>query len=325
MSLLNREQLLLHHFASKISFTLSDRIDFQTVWSLHIPRDSYDYPHLMHGILAVSALHLARTAKSFDTGFYTDLAIHHHNLALSFLRPVVTSVTARNFDALYASAMLTFLFNIGLLKFSDSSRLVRDITALSELAKGILAVRREGTDRHKIGNSHLVREYRSWDSPLPLPMAINRTIKNIEHVVHSLPETGEEAENKNLYIQTTKRLRLTLNALTRNPDHPAMIYMWFSLVDRRYIELLKYNDPLALLILAHYGICMLLVKDTWWASTCARYIITAVRDILDTSEAIRLLEGVMGPAYERAVIFDSAVVIHTDACDGADANGSRLN
>ncbi|OKL55306.1 hypothetical protein UA08_09414 [Talaromyces atroroseus] len=285
-SLLNGEELLLYNFVSNVSFTLSDRTDYQTVWSLHVPRDGQDHPHLMHSMLAISALHLAQTTKARDYSderSYVDLAAHNYHQALSLLIPNVTVVTTGNFDALYASAMLTFLFNIGRLNSSNSARLPYDIAALSELGKGVLAVRLEGAMRHKIKSSQLMREYRPWDSPQPLPDSIDRAIKHIENLVHSLPESRK---NKDQYIQATQLLRFTFNALTQNPEQPAMIFMWLVLVDRRFIELLRAKDTMALLILGHYGICAFQIKDKWWAANCGRHIVAAVHDILDDSEAM---------------------------------------
>ncbi|EED15690.1 conserved hypothetical protein [Talaromyces stipitatus ATCC 10500] len=281
-SLRNLEQILLHHFSSSVSLTLSDRSDFQEVWSHHVPRDSYDYPHLMHSILAVSALHLSQTANPenlADIRFYAALATNHHVTALSLLTPHVTGVTINNFDAMYATAMLVFLY--ALMTLSDSSCLSQHIVALSELAKGILAVRREGEERCEIKKSYLLRDYCAWDHPPPLPDGLHRTVRNIEHLVASLPETKEKTENKTEYQQAIRILRCTLNAVNLNREHPAMVFMWLTLVNRRYIELVESKDTMALMILGHYGICMLQVKDKWWSAKCGAYLVSAVHRILD--------------------------------------------
>lgn len=283
--------MLLHHFSSEVSYTLSDRPDYRTSWSLHIPRDGYEHPYLMHNMLAVSALHLSQTSKGgdlFDATYYRELAIYHHNWAVSLLRPHVIDVTIKNFDALYASSMLAFLFNAVLLRSSNSSRLGHNIAALCELARGTLAVRQEGFKRFNIESSHLMREYRPWDYPPPLPDTIHRTIKHIEKLVNSLPETGHASKNKTQYMKSTKLLRMTFNALNLNHDQPAMIFMWLVLIDREYVDLLKSRDTMALLILAHYGICATEVKDKWWALKYGRYIVAAVHRILDHSEEIDL-------------------------------------
>ncbi|KAE8551333.1 hypothetical protein EYB25_005218 [Talaromyces marneffei] len=285
--LLNIEDILLHHFSSTVSLTLSDREDFHTVWSIHVPQDAYKYPHLMHSMLATSALHLSQTTtpkESADISFYAALATHHHVMALSLLTPHVTSVTMENFDSLYATSMLIFLFNVGLMASSDSSRLSHDIVPLSELAKGILAVRRAGEERCEIKRSYMLRDFCPWDYPPPLPDGLHRTIQKIERLVASLPETEDRIEAKTEYQEAIKLLRATFNAVNLNRQHPAMVFMWFTLVDRHYIELVQSKDSISLMILAHYGICMLQYKDKWWAAKCGAYIVTAVHQILDNCE-----------------------------------------
>lgn len=283
----SNEEILLRHFASRVSLTLSDRDDFQAVWSLYVPQEAYKYPHLMHSMLATSALHLSQIAKpeeSADISSYAALAAHHHVIALSLLTPHVTSVTIENFDSLYATAMLIFLLNVGLMTSSDSSRLSHDIVFLSELAKGILAVRKAGEEICERKESYMLRDICPWDDPPPLPDSLHRTIRNIERFVASLPETGEENQIKIEYQKATRLLRATFNAVNLNRQHPAMIFMWFTLVDRRYIELVHSKDTISLMILAHYGLCMLQFKDKWWAGKCGAYIVASVHQILDNCD-----------------------------------------
>lgn len=286
---LNVEEILLRHFSSAVSLTLSDREDFHAVWSLHVPQDAYKYPHLMHSMLATSALHLSQTAKpeeSANISFYATLATHHHVRALSLLTPHVTGVTMENFDSLYATSMLIFLFNVGLMASSDSSRLSHDIVPLSELAKGILAVRKAGEERCEIKRSYMLLEFCPWDYPPPLPDGLHRTIRNIEKLATSLPQTEDKIKNKTEYKEAIRLLRATFNAVNLNRQHPAMIFMWFTLVNRRYIELVQSKDTISLVILAHYGICMLHYKDKWWAAKCGAYIVAAVHQILDNCEGV---------------------------------------
>jgi hypothetical protein len=240
-------------------------------------------------MLATSALHLSQTAKpeeSADISFYAALAAHHHVIALSLLTPHVTRVTVENFDSLYATSMLIFLFNVGLMTSSDSSRLPHDIVPLSELAKGILAVRTAGEERCEIKRSYMLRNFCPWDYPPPLPDGLHRTIQNIENFVSSLPKTGDKIHNKTEYQEAIRLLRATFNAVNLNRQHPAMIFMWFTLVSRRYFELVQFKDTISLMILAHYGICMLQFKDKWWAAKCGAYIVAAVHQVLDKCEGV---------------------------------------
>lgn len=280
------EEILLRHFSSRVSLTLSDRDDFHAVWSLHAPQDAYTYPHLMHSMLAISALHLSQTKKleeSADMSFYTALAAHHHVQALSLITPHVTHVTMENFDSLYATSMLIFLFNVGLMASSASSRLSHDIVHLSELAKGILAVRKAG-EEWEMKKSYMLRDFYPWDYPPPLPDGLHRTIQNIEKFVDSLPETENKIQNKTEYQEAIMLLRATVNAVNLNREHPAMIFMWFTLVNRRYIDLVQAKDTTSLIILAHYGICMLQLEGNWWAEKCGEYIVASVHQILNNCE-----------------------------------------
>ncbi|OCK87063.1 uncharacterized protein K441DRAFT_596210 [Cenococcum geophilum 1.58] len=109
-----RGRELLHHYITTTSITLATDQPAQIVWQRTIPQLAASHRFLVHGILAITLLHLARLrgdAEGKETLIAT--AASQFNIALSLFRHVITNVTAENCEALFAFSALVcvFIFN----------------------------------------------------------------------------------------------------------------------------------------------------------------------------------------------------------------------
>jgi hypothetical protein len=283
----NPDQLLLQNFSSQVTRIMSHSHGLQEVWALKITQHAYSHAHLMHGMLAVSALHHAQTSTTSkaEADYYQELAIDHHNYCVSLFRPVVTEINAQNFDPLYASSMLILMFNAVFLGSSENnsySTLASDIASLSQLAKGVTAMRARAGN-----NSRLYQHYRDINgSPPPLlPEGINRVILAIEKAVDCLPDFRHGSDKKPVYLKTIALLRYTFYGFVLNIEHPALLFVWIAMADARYLDLLIAHDLMALRILAHFGICLLQVPSEWCVNNLGKNIVNGVRRIFEMKMA----------------------------------------
>jgi hypothetical protein len=72
---------LLHHSTLSISLSISESKVFNLYWQTVFPQMALDYPHMMHGILGVTALHLAHL-HTLSSEKLLVIAAQHHNIAL---------------------------------------------------------------------------------------------------------------------------------------------------------------------------------------------------------------------------------------------------
>jgi hypothetical protein len=92
---------LLHFYTTTTSFTLSNRPELQQIWRKVVPRIAFNHYFLLHGILAFSALHLARSQPERETLLYTE-ASAHHDIGLRMFRITMLNITPQNCDACLA-------------------------------------------------------------------------------------------------------------------------------------------------------------------------------------------------------------------------------
>lgn len=96
---------LFHHYCTIVWKTITAAgISGPEVWETYIPNLAFDYPFLMHTILAFSASHLSRT----ETGLEQYVSSHRLE-ALKLLREAVLEISEENTDALVASSLILIM------------------------------------------------------------------------------------------------------------------------------------------------------------------------------------------------------------------------
>lgn len=108
---------LMFHYTTQVSDTITGAgISDSNIWSHDIPMLAFNYPFLMHLILAFSATHLSRTEKGLD-----QCVTCHRGDALRLLREAVLDINSDNTDALVASALILIMDSLANASFPSST------------------------------------------------------------------------------------------------------------------------------------------------------------------------------------------------------------
>ncbi|KAK6459128.1 sterol uptake control protein 2 [Scheffersomyces xylosifermentans] len=108
---------LMFHYTSQVSNTITGAgISDTNIWNYDIPMLAFEYPFLMHSILAFSATHLSRTEKGLD-----QCVTCHRGDALRLLREAVLDINSDNTDALVASALILIMDSLANASFPSST------------------------------------------------------------------------------------------------------------------------------------------------------------------------------------------------------------
>lgn len=96
---------LMYHYTTQVASTITGAgISETDIWNHDVPMLAFDYPFLMHAILAFSATHLSRTEKGLD-----QCVTCHRGDALRLLREAILEINSDNTDALVASALILIM------------------------------------------------------------------------------------------------------------------------------------------------------------------------------------------------------------------------
>ena len=138
--------MLMNNWTACTWETLTDQKDlFKELWQKLAVTEAYSQPFLMHGILALSALHLAsgshdRPEKSRD---HRAAALRHHDQAIALFRPFLSKITAQNCHTIFGFAALLVILSIALPGFpleENTKSPVEELLMIITLLKGVQGI-----------------------------------------------------------------------------------------------------------------------------------------------------------------------------------------
>ncbi|KAK4936758.1 hypothetical protein LTR10_022415 [Elasticomyces elasticus] len=132
---------LFHKFCTSTYTTFSDDAMIQIIWQHAIPKPAYSSVYVMHGIMAVSALQLAKSRLEMKEAFVSHARAHYAR-ALNMARPAVANISAQNAAEVYAFSMITVVFALGSPRTAEDILFVENegIADWLYLLRGILVI-----------------------------------------------------------------------------------------------------------------------------------------------------------------------------------------
>ncbi|CUS22156.1 LAQU0S04e09472g1_1 [Lachancea quebecensis] len=119
---------LFHHYCTEVWPTITSAgISGERIWSDEIPQLAFDYPFLMHALLAFSATHLSRKEQGLE-----QYVASHRLDALRLLRKAVLEISEDNTDALVASALILIMDSLA--NASSANSAVSESLAASSMS-----------------------------------------------------------------------------------------------------------------------------------------------------------------------------------------------
>lgn len=132
----SRDLELMHHFTATVCKTLSGRTEVQEVWGITFPQMAFSCDYLMHGILALSALHLA-TLKVENKGDYIDCSMSHLHCSLNIYKQVLPNIAADNCISLFALSSVVVAHVCALPIVDEAGPSVERIITLFNMCRGV--------------------------------------------------------------------------------------------------------------------------------------------------------------------------------------------
>ena len=294
-----RDLELLRHYTTSVCFTLSGRPTIQQTMSIVVPSEAISHSCLMHGLLALSALHLSQSGIK-NQRHYRAVAARHQSLAIPSLRTLLDNTNEHNCDAAFVAASFLMICAFAFPQQTSGSNLdaINEIFTVCELMKGITLITEIA--RHWIikGRFSLLLRLGSLDIPELLPEDVEMALKKLELRNEIVEQTTVAKEACTSAISA---LRLTWTTVSSNRTDHGFGILWLGMVDRSYTNLLKTRHQMALTILAHYGVILHGLSVLWWTKGWGSRLVEAVRSRLDTNwlPLIQWPMGKVGLQQER--------------------------
>lgn len=277
---------VLHHYLNNTSKTLG-----HVVWEDNVPVLAFRHPVVLHLLLALSALHLARLGGLRRVRFQ-ELAEGYFAAGLRQVIPLVSNLNPTNCDTLFISSILLCFIhlakdpdpgqrlqvgNYGLLTWWNLLRGVRLVTTtmgLDTIFSGVLGPRVDDGPPPKSPFVQPSLQTPRWEQSLKLVSTLASQT--------ACPETD-------MYRDAVDILSTCFLCIYGHSNEPkvdettdeALILAWMDDISDEFVRCMKNRQTVALLILAHYAVLLKKLQFLWYMRGWGDRILVDVTGTLD--------------------------------------------
>lgn len=280
---------LLHHWSTSTYLTFQMPKHNHDLWQIQVPRVAFQHAFLMHGLLAVTSLHLAHLHPNEKQRHYL-ISTSHQNSALAGFSTALQDVTRHNGEAVFLASIFVSLFAFGssAIKCTDPEEPfgMCDVVELLVLIRGIEQTLSTKNTRKWVQEGRVA-------SMLRAPSRTDPPVKQFEYVFRPYLDDFKDFVARSRLQYDANSIEAITHALaeldrtyelllTEKPViNSGYIMSWPTCVSMDFLTLLQDGNPLALLLLAVFCALLHYHEDRWlWASWGAR-VIVLVRNALD--------------------------------------------
>ncbi|KAH6974775.1 hypothetical protein EDB80DRAFT_830602 [Ilyonectria destructans] len=229
---------LLHHYPTCTYLTLASDSSLEHTWQVCIPQIAYSHPFLMHGLLAMSACHLA-VLEPAGAERYTNLATRHYASAIGLFRPMLENIQEANAVPVIAFSTLIADLSFAMRHASPDQSTVPtptkyandqlDVFRLVRGVKGILS--RASTWAENSPISPLLLSTNMEDPEEPLSYDAEVAVRALEKHIHINAETEDLKVG---YLDAMQQFRRCYPRGSASKHCPGVIFAWPFLVSNEF-------------------------------------------------------------------------------------------
>ncbi|EPE31928.1 Zn2/Cys6 DNA-binding protein [Glarea lozoyensis ATCC 20868] len=254
---------LLHHYNISTSYTLANDSGLQTCFRINVPQIGVSYPFVLHGILALAALHLSRFKHGAQKAHYISEAQYHYETALDQATALMPSISAETCSALYLFTTSCLYITLGLgprpgdfLLFGEGGP--PEWLVMHNGMKSIVETCGEHLRNSDLAPLFLLQSQITNQGPQSHPhLDILRDLI----LASNSPDT-------NLYLSTLTLLARSFPAAPSGPytaqASPHIVFAWLYRLDESFVAKLRARESIPLVLLAHFCVLFNSLKSFWW-------------------------------------------------------------
>lgn len=278
----------MYHYATMSFARVGVRENVVHLWRNHIPKEAIKHPFLMHGLLALAALHQAYLQPELSSGHWRTFS-RHHAVALDKFRSVLSSPS----DPTLADALLALAGTLSVSSMAqtctqaDAAALDMDtITELFILTRGVKNVIDLTCDHIMAGPMAALLETSRCPevTEIVLPPIVLDQFEALDDFLILYGMDMNALEHCQTAMAQLRVVYRDIAYASRMGNlELGVISRWQVLVSMEYIKLIQTRIPPALIILAHYVAAMAVVETAWYTQDWAESALRGISQVLDIS------------------------------------------
>ncbi|KAG9669625.1 hypothetical protein KCU99_g6803, partial [Aureobasidium melanogenum] len=278
------ELRLMHNWSTKAFKSLRQHSDETHLWQIVVPEMALSHEYLLNALLALSARHL-----SFEDPTWDWAALDYENRALTGFQLVLGSLDSSNYEAIFACSILIMVFSLAQSHWQHSRQLsdaLVDVLELRQFLAGVGLVHQSYSDLLRLSsfgtlfNPHTPGNLESGNGTgVPLP----EMCRIVDSVLVILRVDAADSMHGDSHANAISELSQAMGAYCSGGIMTG-IMTWPVTFTDDYVNLIETRDPMALAILAHYGVIIHLLRNRWWAVDAGKRLVHAILPILFESK-----------------------------------------
>ena len=279
----------MHHYTLHTSKTLRDltipKNEDQSLWEAWAPELAMEHEFLLHGLLSISALHLALCATDpQERRRRTVAAMQHHDRSLTLFRPELDRITNANHDAVFAMFCIVVFYAFGLQRSEGTP--VERLRQVLTLLRDSMAIAKGDYERMRRSRWASLRPPFPFGAAMGLPDAMEHMLSVLRRRACSTTTTPSstdgdtDEERATVYLAAISALQDSLTVAHFCPFTAPTLTLFPMASPEGYWDLLQAGEPLAVAIVANYAVILHRQRVSIWMGDWGVDVIDAVRRTL---------------------------------------------
>ncbi|PSN68570.1 C6 zinc finger protein [Corynespora cassiicola Philippines] len=281
---------LLHVYHTSTCHSIVWNISLQDVLKIELPQLGFTHHFLLHGILALSALHLTHFRKH-KAQHYLAQAVGHYDIALSTAMAELANISDENCEALYGFGMLGCL-----IAFAWGPK-PGDYLLFGERGIGEWLVLARGSNAVFQAKEHILRHgvlAGMFQTPMCLRQQVMLPTKESERLLELRAQfelLHQDDPNLPLYLTALDQLMyfFSVDASKLGSRRQATfqdIVAWLHLLEDDFVDCLNARHPAALAIFACYCVLLNDIPSAWLMRGWVDHLMSGIYDSMDVEYRI---------------------------------------
>ena len=273
---------LLHNYDTSTSYTMATIPALQTFLRLNVPRIAFSHPFLLHGILGISALHLAHFKDDLRAHYLSE-AQCHYQIGLRTATSLLASMNGNTCSALCLFSMVAPLFTLGMGPKAGEFLLFGEHGP----AEGLVVFRR----LRILIESHPELLEKSDLAPM-FSISIRQVLQPssnnpyLEVLRQTILESTTNFKKVHVYLDALEKLTRSFPSTSSSGSRssqtsPQTAFVWLYRVSDEFLACLEKRDQIALVILAHFCVLMNDLGSLWCMKGWLDHLLSEIHRSLD--------------------------------------------
>lgn len=289
---------LMHHWMSKCYSSLRPyqiSVKEDNIWRDECTEIAFQFPPLLHGYLALSAVHKALTAPGSDRPGLLLQADSHISRCLAIYRKHLEAPNVERAIPMFMTSTMLFTYNLGSAQLERPEDPIDGIHHCFRLLAGIkmvvmpfwLQIKDTSVFSHLVdlaeGDDTVSLDIKGKDDSTPEILALNEVTG---HLLNAQDREACVTEINQLH-KTSIRLR----HVSVRSDEYSLILGWSAQLQEHFMLLVAAHNPVACIIVSYFAALLAQARPVWWVGNWPQWLLAACEQLLAvTPELLKWLE-----------------------------------